>query len=507
MAFKIIKRGANDFWHNNNSLKEVNLSDWEIILEAVGQTVVLGAKNGANFPQKAVGILDVIVIDETASSIEETFTNVEDLRLRLVALGYNPYIVANGGIQSIVAGTNVTVDNTDPQNPIVSASGGGGSTPNLEEVLIEGNNAFNQSIVLLNTLTADVYTEYSSNGIELNDSDNNVSVGVNKEQIVIGNADSDIRLVPSGFLYQDSGGGFLPIKFEAQNNLGGELFVKAVGATDEQIAFVSDIPAPLGFTPEDVANKTDTMAGNTASSTKYLSAKGVYDYIVSLAYLTIASASATYQAILTDVNFGSFANGLTAKTTPLDADLINIVDTADSNKQKKVTFTNVKAFLKTYFDTLFVPKSRYVFQGKTSITGVTVETVIFSFKIPAAAYDASDSFSFDMTGLKSVTAGTVEYKTYIGTTANALTTQIGRVIANATTRAFDYSRTYHLDSGTLDCSIGFTTNALTGFTQTTSVNTPATANRANDIWITVTGTPGVVSEVVGIMSASIIPLK
>lgn len=31
-----------------------------------------------------------------------------------------------GGIQSIVAGTNITVDNTDPANPVVSASGGGG---------------------------------------------------------------------------------------------------------------------------------------------------------------------------------------------------------------------------------------------------------------------------------------------------------------------------------------------------------------------------------------------
>lgn len=31
------------------------------------------------------------------------------------------------GVQSVVAGTNVTVDNTDPANPIVSATGGGGA--------------------------------------------------------------------------------------------------------------------------------------------------------------------------------------------------------------------------------------------------------------------------------------------------------------------------------------------------------------------------------------------
>lgn len=59
------------------------------------------------------------------------------------------------------------------------------------------------------------------------------------------------------------------------------------------------------------------------------------------------------QDALTEVNFGAFANSLTAKTTPLDADLVNIVDTADSNKQKKVTFSNLKAFLKTYFDTIY----------------------------------------------------------------------------------------------------------------------------------------------------------
>jgi hypothetical protein len=68
---------------------------------------------------------------------------------------------------------------------------------------------------------------------------------------------------------------------------------------------------------------------------------------------TLATDLANKQATLTETNFGAFANGLTNKATPLDADLINIVDTADTNKQKKVTFTNVKAFLKTYFDTLY----------------------------------------------------------------------------------------------------------------------------------------------------------
>tara|TARA_R110000822_G_C15287949_1_gene490754 strand:- start:73 stop:933 length:861 start_codon:yes stop_codon:yes gene_type:complete len=35
----------------------------------------------------------------------------------------------NIGVESVVAGTNVTIDNTDPANPIVSAAGGGGGSP------------------------------------------------------------------------------------------------------------------------------------------------------------------------------------------------------------------------------------------------------------------------------------------------------------------------------------------------------------------------------------------
>ena len=42
----------------------------------------------------------------------------------------------------------------------------------------------------------------------------------------------------------------------------------------------------LGYVPENSANKTDAMAGNTGSSTKYLSVKGVYDWVISLGYIT-----------------------------------------------------------------------------------------------------------------------------------------------------------------------------------------------------------------------------
>jgi hypothetical protein len=93
----------------------------------------------------------------------------------------------------------------------------------------------------------------------------------------------------------------------------------------------------------------DEVAGQnsqlTFASMKF-TALNLWNYIKS-------KADTFYQVILTETNFGAFENSLTAKPTPIDADFISIVDTADSNKAKKTTFTQLKAFLKTYYDTVY----------------------------------------------------------------------------------------------------------------------------------------------------------
>ncbi len=45
-----------------------------------------------------------------------------------VITGVSTSTSSGGGVQSVVAGTNVTVDNTDPSNPIVSSTGGGSTS-------------------------------------------------------------------------------------------------------------------------------------------------------------------------------------------------------------------------------------------------------------------------------------------------------------------------------------------------------------------------------------------
>jgi len=133
MTFTIIKKGNNNFWHLfNNGAKEINLSDFQAVLDSVAQTFIIQALNGANIPQTAVGILDIIVIDETDASLEETFANVEALRTRLVELGYTPYLgaVADNITGLIEAGTNVTItgDGTTGSPYVISSSGGGGGS-------------------------------------------------------------------------------------------------------------------------------------------------------------------------------------------------------------------------------------------------------------------------------------------------------------------------------------------------------------------------------------------
>lgn len=52
-------------------------------------------------------------------------------------------------------------------------------------------------------------------------------------------------------------------------------------------------------------------------------------------------------------NVGTAINGTAGKTTPIDADSIAGIDSASGNALTKFTWANVKAFLKTYFDTLY----------------------------------------------------------------------------------------------------------------------------------------------------------
>jgi hypothetical protein len=57
----------------------------------------------------------------------------------------------------------------------------------------------------------------------------------------------------------------------------------------------------------------------------------------------------------TTTTIGALINSATAKTTPVDADYVGLMDSAASNVLKKLSWANIKTALKTYFDTLYAP--------------------------------------------------------------------------------------------------------------------------------------------------------
>lgn len=59
-------------------------------------------------------------------------------------------------------------------------------------------------------------------------------------------------------------------------------------------------------------------------------------------------------------NVGAAIHGASAKTTPVDADTMPLIDSEDGNLLKKVTWANIKATLKTYFDTLYATATGWI---------------------------------------------------------------------------------------------------------------------------------------------------
>lgn len=98
----------------------------------------------------------------------------DTLRLSQQKTNDNTTELYNSKVESVVAGTNVTVDNTDPLNPIVSATGGGGGT--LQEVTDLG--ATTDNAITVQGVTISGNTTSSLINIGQNAGDSNLGTNV-----------------------------------------------------------------------------------------------------------------------------------------------------------------------------------------------------------------------------------------------------------------------------------------------------------------------------------------
>lgn len=170
---------------------------------------------------------------------------------------------------------------------------------------------------------------------------------------------------------------------------------------------------------------TDNITTNSNGEITAVKVKTILDAIVNdyrhstdeitLSQVTdLVSSLAGKQATLTATNIKTIVDLLVEMTTPIDADKIIVTDSAGTTS-KKLSFTNIKAFLKTYFDTLY---QSVIAAGTTAQYwrgDKTWQT------LDKTAVGLSNVANIDTTNASNISSGTLETARLGSGTANSTT--------------------------------------------------------------------------------------
>ena len=181
-------------------------------------------------------------------------------------------------------------------------------------------------------------------------------------------------------------------------------------------------------------------------------------------------------------NVGSSIHGATAKTTPVDADTIPLIDSAASNALKKVSWLNIKATLKTHFDTLY---NLYVLPVATTTVIGGVKRNTGSAGQYVTGFDSSGNVTYDT---PATGAGVLVKYAKTASTSQPSTTSIiplDATIPQISEGTELITITYTPTSASSDLEIEFTAwtsvNSITGITFSLFVDSTANALSATTV--------------------------
>jgi len=126
MTLTIIKNGTRDFTHVTE-FANMTFGYYSMVLNNTLQTVVIKMPNGAQFPNDAIGIVDVFFQDNTDTGDIESFATTELLKARLIEVDYNGLVEASGGGSG-------AVDSVFTRTGVVTAQSGDYNTGLVTEV-------------------------------------------------------------------------------------------------------------------------------------------------------------------------------------------------------------------------------------------------------------------------------------------------------------------------------------------------------------------------------------
>jgi hypothetical protein len=234
----------------------------------------------------------------------------------------------------------------------------------------------------------------------------------------------------------------------------------------------------LGYTPENVSNKSTSVSTDQASNTKYPSVKAVYDWVLSLGYIT-ASALTGYATQAWVAAQGYITNVVTALGyTP--ENVANKSTTLSADKASDTKYPSVKSV----YDYYQYNRAIYQTTAETSLTGTTSETLIDSILIPANTLAANDIVQIAARTLKTTNAaGTLRiYINSSGSLSGA--TLLGSFQMSASVRFAGFERNIAVKASGLIEVLSATNTALTTDSSVVgAVETTTTVTLSSDLYL------------------------